>query len=126
MSLPFRGSLKGSRLWSQIEMRKRVTEILNVIAQLAGLVFVVGSMLAMGLSLTVPQIIQPLKNARLVILALVANFILVPALAYGLTAIIPVSEGQRIAFTCCLRQPVRHSCPSWPRQPKVIGLYPWA
>ena len=75
-----------------------MTEILNVIAQLAGLVFVVGSMLAMGLSLTVPQIIQPLKNARLVILALVANFILVPALAYGLTAIIPVSEGQRIAL----------------------------
>ncbi len=75
-----------------------MTETLTVMAQLAGLVFVVGSMLAMGLSLTVAQIIEPLKNARLVILALVANFILVPALAYGITAIIPVSEGQRIGL----------------------------
>ncbi len=75
-----------------------MTEILNVIAQLSGLVFVVGSMLAMGLSLTVAQIIQPLKNTRLVILALVANFILVPALVIAITALIPVSEGQRIGL----------------------------
>ena len=75
-----------------------MTDTLNTIAQLAGLVFVVGSMLAMGLSLTVPQIIQPLKNRRLVILALVANFVIVPALAYGITALIPVSEGQRIGL----------------------------
>jgi hypothetical protein len=46
-----------------------------------GLLFVVTSMLAMGLSLTIPQIIQPLKNVRLVILALLANFVLVPLLA---------------------------------------------
>ena len=75
-----------------------MTETLNVIAQLSGLVFVVGSMLAMGLSLTVAQIIQPLKNTRLVILALVANFILVPALVIAITALIPVSEGQRIGL----------------------------
>jgi BASS family bile acid:Na+ symporter len=35
-------------------------------------------MVAMGLSLTVPQIIAPLRNVRLVILALLANFMLVP------------------------------------------------
>ncbi len=75
-----------------------MNETLTIIAQLAGLVFVVASMLAMGLSLTVAQIIEPLKNTRLVILALVANFILVPALAYGITALIPVSEGQRIGL----------------------------
>ncbi|MEA3440997.1 MAG: bile acid:sodium symporter, partial [Chloroflexota bacterium] len=57
-----------------------------------------GSMLAMGLSLTVAQIIQPLKKPRLVILALVANFILVPALVIGITALIPISEGQRIGL----------------------------
>ena len=39
-----------------------MSETLTVIAQLVGLVFVVGSMLAMGLSLTVPQIIEPLKT----------------------------------------------------------------
>ena len=75
-----------------------MTETLTTIAQLAGLVYVVGSMLAMGLSLTMAQIIQPLKNMRLVILALVANFILVPALVVGLTALIPLSEGQRIGL----------------------------
>lgn len=62
-------------------------DTLNTIAQLSGLVLLVGSMLAMGLSLTVAQIIQPLKNTRLVVLALVANFIIVPALAYGITAV---------------------------------------
>lgn len=75
-----------------------MSETLTVIAQLAGLVFVVGSMLAMGLSLTASQIIQPLKNIRLVILALIANFIVAPALVYGITALIPVSEGQRIGL----------------------------
>jgi len=75
-----------------------MTETLYTIAQLSGLVFVVGSMMAMGLSLTTAQIIQPLKNGRLVGLALVANFVVVPALAYGITAVIPVTEGARIAL----------------------------
>ena len=36
--------------------------------------FVVSNMLAMGAGLTVAQIIEPLRNARLVALALLANF----------------------------------------------------
>ena len=52
-----------------------MSEIVAVITQIAILVFVVTSMLAMGLSLTIPQIVQPLKNARLVIFALLANFV---------------------------------------------------
>ena len=47
-------------------------------------------MLAMGLSLTIPQIMQPLKNIRLVFLALVANFVLVPALAYIMLMVVTV------------------------------------
>lgn len=47
-----------------------VSEFLQVIAGLSGVLFVVTSMLAMGLSLTVPQIVEPLRNVRLVILAL--------------------------------------------------------
>jgi len=42
-------------------------------------------MLGTGLSLAVTQIAQPLKNVRLVILALLANFVLVPLLAYNIT-----------------------------------------
>ena len=47
-----------------------LANLLEVLAKTAGLLFVVTSMLAMGLSLTIAQIVEPLKNARLVILAL--------------------------------------------------------
>jgi BASS family bile acid:Na+ symporter len=47
-------------------------------------------MLAMGMSLTIPMIMKPLKNWRLVLLALVANFVLVPLLAYVIKSILPL------------------------------------
>jgi predicted Na+-dependent transporter len=55
-------------------------------------------MVAMGLSLTVPQIIAPLRNVRLVILALFANFVLVPMIAYVIVRVIPVGEPLRIGL----------------------------
>jgi len=64
----------------------------SAIAAITGLTFVVASMLAMGLSLTMAQILQPLKNTRLVILALLGNFVLVPLLAYGITLLIPLDQ----------------------------------
>jgi predicted Na+-dependent transporter len=69
-----------------------VADFIQSIGSIAGLLFIVSSMLAMGMSLTMPQIIEPLRNARLVILALVANFVLVPALAYLITAVIPLDQ----------------------------------
>lgn len=70
----------------------------EAIAKIAGLLFVVSSMLAMGLSLTTAQIIQPLKNVRLVLLALLANFVLVPLLAFLITALLPLEEGLRVGL----------------------------
>lgn len=70
-------------------------EFLTGLAQISGLLFIVASMLAMGMSLTMQQILQPLKNARLVVLALVANFILVPLLAYAITLVIPLQQDLR-------------------------------
>ena len=70
----------------------------SAIAAISGLTFVVASMLATGLSLTVAQILQPLKNARLVILALLANFVLVPLLAYGITRLIPLDQSLQIGL----------------------------
>jgi BASS family bile acid:Na+ symporter len=58
-------------------------------------VFVLTSMFGTGLSLTVGEIMEPLKNVRLVVLALAANFVLVPALAYAIGALLGLSEGQR-------------------------------
>jgi BASS family bile acid:Na+ symporter len=75
-----------------------MTEILETLAMLSVLVFVIGSMASMGLSLKMPQIIAPLKNARLVILALVANFILVPLVAIVITLVIPLDEPIRIGL----------------------------
>lgn len=69
-----------------------MSEILETLASLAVLVFVVSSMFGMGLSLTMGQIAEPLKNTRLVILALVANFVLIPALAYLITIVLPLEE----------------------------------
>jgi BASS family bile acid:Na+ symporter len=72
-------------------------ELFTIIAQVAGLLGIVGSMFAMGLGLTFAQIVQPLKNVRLVVLALLANFVLVPLLAYGITMVIPLEDSLRSA-----------------------------
>jgi predicted Na+-dependent transporter len=70
-----------------------MAEILVVVGEIAAVLFVVCQILATGLVLTIPQIIEPLKNTRLVILALVGNFILVPLVALALAGILPISQG---------------------------------
>src|SRR4051794_28620007 len=57
------------------------------------LVFLVSSMLAMGLALTPRAILTPLRNARFVGLALALNFIVAPALAWILTIVLPLERG---------------------------------
>lgn len=69
-----------------------MSEIITVIAKLSALTFILTSMLAMGLSLTIKQIMDPLRNTRLVLLGLLANFVLVPALAYLITVVIPLDD----------------------------------
>lgn len=75
-----------------------ISELLTVIAQVSGLLFIVTSMLAMGMSLTMPQIVGPLKNPRLVILALAANFVLVPLWAYLITVVLPLDQPLQIGL----------------------------
>jgi BASS family bile acid:Na+ symporter len=75
-----------------------MNEILQITFQISVLVFVVGSMLGMGLGLTIKQIVEPLKDVKLVSLSLIANFILVPLLIYGITIILPLSEGYKIGL----------------------------
>jgi BASS family bile acid:Na+ symporter len=74
-------------------------EILNVILQVSLLVFVVSSMLAMGLSLTVGQIVEPLRSGRLVLVALAANFVAAPALGWGIGELLSLDEGLAIGLT---------------------------
>jgi BASS family bile acid:Na+ symporter len=70
----------------------------SILMNLSTLVFVVTSMLAMGLSLTVAQIVAPLRNPRLVLAALAANFILAPALAYAIGSLLSLSDGLRFGL----------------------------
>ena len=67
-------------------------EALEKAVPIATLVFVVSSMLAMGLGLTVAQVTAPLRNLRLVSLSLLANFVLMPAGAVLLARILRLDE----------------------------------
>jgi bile acid:Na+ symporter, BASS family len=63
-------------------------ELMQKATAVAMLIFVLSSMLAMGLGLTVSQIITPLRNARMVVLSLLANFVLMPLAAVALAALL--------------------------------------
>src|SRR5947209_18207859 len=69
-----------------------LVELLSKAATVAMLAFVVSSMLAMGAGLTVSQISEPLRNARLVMLALLANFVLMPLGALALAKVLWLDE----------------------------------
>jgi bile acid:Na+ symporter, BASS family len=67
-------------------------ELLQKAATVAMLAFVLSSMLAMGLGLTVGQIIAPLSNARLVVLSVLANFLLMPLGAVALSTLLRLDQ----------------------------------
>ena len=75
-----------------------MNEIFEIAFHISLLTFVVGSMVALGLGLTIAQIIAPFKYVKIVIRALIANFIIVPLFAIGLVSVLPVSEGVRIGI----------------------------
>ena len=67
-------------------------ELLNTLYNLMGLVFVLGTIISMGLSLTIAQITGPLRNGRFVIIALIANFIIPPIAALVLIQLFSLDE----------------------------------
>lgn len=73
-------------------------EILSVLNSLFTVIFVVTSMLAMGFGLSLGQIIEPLKDWKIVVFALVANFVVVPAAAYLIKTFIPMDEAYQIGL----------------------------
>ena len=75
-----------------------MTELLAHLQKISVLVFLVSSMLAMGLTLTLPALVAPLRHGRLVVLALALNFIFAPAFAWLLTVVIPLDRGHAIGL----------------------------
>src|SRR5688500_13614990 len=67
-------------------------ELMQKITPIAVLIFVISSMLATGLGLTISEIITPLRNARLVVLSLLASFVLMPLTALGLAKLLQLDE----------------------------------
>ncbi|MEE3719941.1 bile acid:sodium symporter [Tumidithrix elongata RA019] len=69
------------------------------LSRLSFLLFILAMLLGTGLSLTVSQILEPLRNVRLVIFSLVANFVVVPFLVFLVLQFVTVSEPIKIGFT---------------------------
>lgn len=67
-------------------------ELLRKAVPFAMLTFVISSMLAMGLGLTVRQIVTPLRNYSLVARALLANFVVIPFVALALGRLLHLDE----------------------------------
>ena len=73
-------------------------KIIEIAFAVSMLGFVVGSMITLGLGLTVAQIIAPYKKLKILLLALMANFVFVPLFAFYLVQWIPMPEGVRIGL----------------------------
>jgi BASS family bile acid:Na+ symporter len=78
-----------------------VSELMRVLEAavlVVTLVFVVSNMIAMGLGLTFTQIMAPLRNLRLVAMSLLANFVVMPAVAVVLARVLRLDEPFRVGL----------------------------
>lgn len=83
-------------------------DVLTVVTQVGILVFVVAGMAAMGLALTVSAIVGPLRSGRLVLGVLLANFVVVPAVAVAAARLLPMDDASAAAVIligCCAGAP---------------------
>jgi BASS family bile acid:Na+ symporter len=73
-------------------------ETLAKAVPIAMLTFVVSSMLAVGLSLTVREIVTPLRNGKLLTLAVLANFVLMPLAAVLIARVLRLEQPLGVAL----------------------------
>lgn len=72
--------------------------ILQQFANLSVLIYIITTMLSMGLKFYPKQFLEPLKNKNLILKSLAANFILVPILTYIIIQVIPLEQGLAIGL----------------------------
>ncbi len=70
-----------------------MTELLGTVFNLSVVVFVVATMLSMGLALNLSQITQPLKKPILVLDVIITNFMIIPLATLGIASLLPIDEG---------------------------------
>ena len=73
-------------------------EALEKVSNLAVLTYVVSSMLVMGMSQRLRDVVAPLKNPRMVSVALAVNFIAAPLLAFLLSRVIPLQPAHAVGL----------------------------
>jgi bile acid:Na+ symporter, BASS family len=91
-------------------------EILSKAIPVTMLVFVVSSMLAVGLSLTVAQILAPLRSVRVVSFALLANFVLMPLAALAIARLLRLDQPLGVALL------LLGTAAGAPFLPKLVGV----
>ncbi len=84
--------------------------------RVAVLAFLLSSILGVGLNLTLQQIVAPLRNARVVLAAVAANFVIVPLVALGTARLFRLEE----PFTAALL--LLGLAPGAPFLPKLVEL----
>ncbi len=92
--------------------------LLNDIANLAIWIFVVTSIAAMGLELTVREILAPMKKKWLLTISLVANFFIIPLFAVFILRIFPLEPGLAAGL---LIVATAAGAPSLPKAMDIIG-----
>src|SRR5215213_8759912 len=75
-----------------------MSELLSTLANLFTMAFVVTSMFSFGLRLTLSEIIEPLRDIRLLLMTLVTNFVIVPLTALLLANLLGLDEDLRIGL----------------------------
>jgi len=75
-------------------LRELLTEYLGLVIA----IFLISSMLSLGLDLTIRQIIEPLRSRRLVAKSLFVSVLVVPLIAFALATFIPMHEGFQIGL----------------------------
>ena len=77
---------------SALAQHPDMTEALTAVTRLLVLIFLVSSMSGIGLGLTLSQIIVPLRNVKLIVFAVIMNFIVVPLLAVTTARLLRLDE----------------------------------
>ena len=75
-----------------------MSELVSTLANLFTTAFVVTSMFSFGLRLTLAEIIEPLRDLRLLLVTLAANFVIVPLVAVLLANLLGLEEDLRIGL----------------------------
>ena len=85
-----------------------ISDVLVTVTQVGMLVFIVASMAAMGLGLTIGQIMAPLRDVRMLLLLLAVNFVAVPVAAIAAARLLPMGDDSATAVIiigCCAGAP---------------------